>query len=156
MTETTTKQSSPVQLKAEHGSRQVVITTEQEDRFVMSCANAVEACLRHKSEKIVRSDIEKMIAHSRAWSAERGERISAAFIGPHESKITVFVVPKSEGFDFDLAEEVAELAHDLSRTYQAVWSDALEVPGGDDESLRTFIDFETVIPIYGQTAEPPR
>lgn len=149
MTDTKAKQSSPVHLKAEHGDRPVVITTEQEDRFVMSCASAIEACKRHQSDKIVGSDVVKLIAHCRAWAAERSERISAAYIGPHESKITVFVVPSEPGFDFDLAEEVAALSHDLSRTFQAVWSDALEVPGGDEDCLNSFIDFDSVLPIHG-------
>ncbi len=121
----------------------------------MSMERAIEACKLSHSQNIVRSDIKKMMEYCRDWASSRPD-VEAVYLGPHDFKITVFVVPKSDHFDFDLAEEVARLSQKIRQSYLAVRSEAIEVPGDSLESLRCFVDTDTAAMIYGKTAEPPQ
>ncbi len=158
MTRTETqKKTQAVQLNAQNPDQQVVITPPDQDRFVISCKKAIEACVKHhQSEKLMQADIAKMIQHCRGWVSEHADLVGKSYVAPHGYKIVFYVAPPTEGFSFDLAEKVADLSYELKRTYQAVSCDAMAIPGGDDEAVKAFVDIETAFPMggHGQREQP--
>jgi len=148
--------TDPIQIDHNDGERQVIITPENQDRFVMTCAKAVEYCELSNSFNIFKSDLLKLMEHCAAWAGKNKDRIREVFVGPHEYRVGVFVIPQSEHFDVELAERVAELSHEIGRAYPAVRAEAIEVPGHSKESQRCFVNTDKMTPVYGPASKSPQ
>ncbi len=159
-----TQKIEPLRLHHADRDRLILVTPENEDRFVLTCEKAIEGCKLSESRNLVRSDVAKLIERCRTWGHENGDLVRTIYVGPHEARMAVFVVPKTEHFDFELAERVAVLSHELSRAYLVVRPEAIEVlggggPGGSGESiddLRCFVNVEEAGMIYGAPSESPQ
>lgn len=142
-----------IQLDYQDRKRSVVVSPENQDRFVMTCERAIEACRLSESRNIFKSDIEKMVLHCQEWALAHAKSIRAIYVGPQEFHVIAFVVPVSDHFDFDLAEKVAELAHELTKKFPAARPDAIEVPGASADNLQRFVNLEEALLIYGTPVE---
>lgn len=110
------------------GDRPVVLTTEDEDRFVKSCRWVVEQSRLGDSRQALIDELNALFAHVREWAAHKADRIRACFAAPRDDQIAVFVIPRSERYDFDLADELTRLDFELAEKFQLCACDVLEIP----------------------------
>lgn len=150
MTHDTQQEQGPIRIDHHDGDRNVVLTPANQDRFIMSCKDAVASC---ESVSLWSADFRGLIAHLTEWVKGREGKLTSIFVSPADRRIGVFVVSASESFDFDLAEQVAELSHEILLHFKNIWPQALLIPGGDPDCLASFVDQRLALQVYGPISE---
>jgi hypothetical protein len=137
----------PIHLKYDAGK--VVVTPEDEDRFVMASQQAVAACQNVLAfDRFVSQFREDFLTRLRAWCEEHSAHVRSCFV-PFSlggKCIKVFVVSEAARFDFDLSDSIADLEMKLA---DDGWPcDILQIAAGEPEELQVFFDPEESIQVY--------
>ena len=144
---TLTTPDRPIQLHWNGGK--VVVTPEDENRFVKEAAWAVSAC---QSKLAIERYIEQLSAEFfptvREWCVAHSDRVQAAFVPLPTDHFHVFVVSRSPTYDFELSEPLADLESNL---LQKNWPcEVLQIPACDGDALQTFFNPEGSVQVYGE------
>jgi hypothetical protein len=147
MTQTLTSHKGPVQLHYDGG--QVVVTPEDQDRFVLAARQAVSACQGAVVvDRMVNQFKTDFLSRLHAWCIEHRPSVRACYVPYPPScgcAIKVFVVVKKSVFDLDLSDSVADLEASLDA---AGWPcDILQIATGLPEELQAFFDPEQSIQV---------
>jgi hypothetical protein len=127
----------------------VLITTLDEDRFFLPCAQAVEACKMHMSRKLWFDELDAMFVRVQKWATEHREQVHAAYAAPREGHVVIFIVPKSASFDLDLGAKATDLDIELAQQYPMIPSEVMQVPGQTPQQLSTFVKPGSAKTLYG-------
>lgn len=125
--------------------RQYVFHPKDDDLFIRTGRQVIYACRLDISIEVWTQECESMYEEVSNWAAQRADRILACYAVPRGIGIGLFFVPRSESFDFDLAEELADLTSKLVRTYNVGPVEIHQIP--DDEKVR-FIGSNTAREVY--------
>ena len=135
-----TAQKTPIQLSAADADRQVVITQEDEDRFSLTCAQAIEACKFHTNRKIWFEELASLFGFVQSWIKDNLPKVNSCYAAPRGGQVVIFIVPTAKSFDFELSDALADLSLALSEKFQQISSDVMQIPGKDPQHLQTFLD----------------
>lgn len=127
----------------------VLVTTQDEDRFSLPCAQAVEACKMHISRKVWFDELDAMLVRVHQWAADHAALVHAVHAAPREGRVVIFVVPKTDLYDRKLGAEITELDIELAQQFQVITSEVMQVPGKTPEQLATFVNPDVAKIIYG-------
>lgn len=141
-----TERDRPIQLKWDAGT--VVITPEDENRFVKESKWAVTACQNQlAAERFVEQFKSEFLARVHEWCQEHDDRVLAAYVALTSQHLQVFVVSRLGRYDFSLSDDVSDLESEL---FEKNWPcEIVQIPAGSIESLQTFFDPERSIEVYG-------
>jgi len=146
-------EAKPIQLQ--WGDGQVVVTPEDQDRFVKEAKWAVAACQGFiQIEKIFAKFKDEFLAKLRGWCERNADRITDCYVpfaSPHG--VQVYVIGASEGFDFQLSELLSELEQSLDNDGWV--ADILQLPQSSPEMLLSFFDPSRSIQVYGNGSGTP-
>lgn len=123
-----------------HNGPRVVVTPEDEDRFVLESQQAVSACQNAIAfDRFAEQLREGVLVRLYHWCSERSNRIRACYVPvPIAECVKVFMVVKAQRFDLALNDEIAQLEIDLE---DAGWPcDILQIAGDSPEELAAFVD----------------
>lgn len=127
----------------------VLVTAQDEDRFIVTCAQAVAACKVHISQKVWFDELDALLVRVRDWARHHADKVHAAYASPREGHIVLFVVPKSEQYDLDLGAKLTDLDIELGQQFQVIDTEVMQVPGKTPEHLSTFVKVEAAKQLYG-------
>jgi hypothetical protein len=138
--------NQPIQLR--HDGGQVVITPEDQDRFVRDSGWAVSACQGvFAIEKMLDHFAADFLRRLQAWCEQHRERVSACYVPYPTQEIRVFVISASKSFDFGLSDLISDLEMELA---SANWkADILQLPSSSPEMLQSFFDPSRSFLVYG-------
>lgn len=141
----------PLQLNWNDGERQVVVSPEDEDRFVVTCQDAAEACLQSREVLKWSHTFQKVLSFIRNDLDQSIERVMSCFVGPADGHLACFVIAKSSSFDFELAEVLADLEREIATAFpDFTYIRVQQIPRSTDtEILNTFFDPGKTIQIHG-------
>lgn len=143
---TTRPSTDPLRIdEAADAERTVVIHPENEDRFVRTGKQVIEACRLDISIEIWRHEFRSVIEHVRAWAAKHARQVQTCYISPRTAKLMLFVVPQGNQFDFDLADEMVMLNRDLMRNFAVGTVELLQIPATEKDR---FMHPAEALPIY--------
>jgi hypothetical protein len=115
----------------------------------MGACNAVLACQSAIAfDRFMDQFKSEILAHLCEWCKAHKDLVRACYVPmPFGAPcIKVFIVGRSERFDFGLSDLIADLEQDRSATS---WPcDILQIPSGSPEELRTFFDPGRSILVY--------
>jgi len=131
--------------------QQFVIELPQEDRIVQTGEQIIKACDLQITGVLWSKEFRAMLGRIGEFCASNKEHISACYTSLRSNKICVFFCPRSESFDFELSDALAEFSIEISERYSLVgrvhlrqvplWdvesfvpSDSLQFTGWDSES----------------------
>jgi len=136
-----------VRLSSDGGK--VVVTPEDEDRFVITAQNAVKACQEHqRTNEAIKQFKSGLLLPLMEWCEANQHWVSACYVPVPVGYVQVFVVGKSPKYDFGLGTELAQLELAL---VDAGWRvNVLQIPHADDEELKTYFDPEGALLVYAQ------
>jgi hypothetical protein len=146
MAATLSTNKGPIQLHYNAG--QVVVTPEDQDRFVVASRLAVTAC---QSAAIADRAINELKKHFfgklHEWCRANHKSVLACYAPfPSDNCLKVFVVAKSATFDFRLSDSIADLETEF---YSDGWPcDILQISSGEDSDLQVFFDPEQSIKVF--------
>jgi hypothetical protein len=138
----------PIQLRWDDGK--VVVTPEDEDRFIQEAGWAVRACQQKLAQdRFVEQFKNEFLLALHGWCESHSDRVRDCYVVPGSAWISVFIVTSAPGYDFDLSDAVADLEMAL---FEKKWpADVLQIPNAGPESLQTFFDREKAIQVYGNS-----
>ncbi len=127
----------------------VLVTAQDEDRFIVTCAQAVAACKMHISQKVWFGELDALLVTVRDWATQNASQVRAVYASPREGHIVLFVVPKSKQYDLDLGTKLTDLDVALSQQFQVIEAEVMQVPGNTAEELATFVNVDAGKQVYG-------
>ncbi len=128
--------------------RQVVFHPLNEDRFVMTCQQAIEAVTRGIGESVREDELKGLIAHVRDWSAKNKSLVSSCHMALRDGQIAIFVATSSEHYNHELADSLTELDVDLARTFPYSDCDVAQIPSDKPSVLAAFMDEAKALCLY--------
>jgi hypothetical protein len=136
----------PIQLR--HDGGQVVITPEDQDRFVKDAGWAVTACQGvFAVEKMLEHFTGDFLKRLSVWCEAHRDRIYACYVPFPSQSTRVFVISASPSFDFGLSDLISDLEMDLAKSNWV--ADVLQLPSSSPEMLRSFFDPSRSFQVYG-------
>ncbi|HEX7449599.1 MAG TPA: hypothetical protein VF306_18725 [Pirellulales bacterium] len=136
----------PIQIQWD-GPR-VLFTPEDQDRFVTEAQWAVNACQNAlAAERFWEQFTSEFLTTIHIWCEEHADHVAACYVPFPVQSLEVFVISRSERYDFSLSDAVTSLEFEL---YKKRWpSDVKQIPSGTISDLETFFDPASSIQIYG-------
>ena len=133
--------------EARDAERDVVLHPENDDLFVQTGKQVIEACRLNISVELWQHEVSAMFDRVRDWASNRSGRINGCFAAARPTKLVIFVTPTSRVYDFDLADEITSLNRDLLRNYNVGYVELSQVPG---DQMDRFVDPQQLRPIYAK------
>lgn len=147
----------PIQIDAKHdGDRIVVLTSVTEDRFVKTCQWLVETTKLGISHDVWLRELHQLLTYVRHWAEARADRVRSCFAAQRDSEMAIYVVPRSNRFDFDLSDELTQLDLELAEKFQACPCDVLQIPDEARDRLEDLAGHRLAVHIYGDTIRTQR
>jgi len=146
---TTTPQREEFHIDSEKdGERQFVLHPDDNDVFVRTGKQMIEAGRLSISIGVWLDEFKEMQGFVREWCAARAGRIQACLAVGRGAKVLLFFIPTGTQFSFDLADELAELNRELVTSFNIGMIEVGQVPQAE---LGRFIDIETARLVYGKS-----
>lgn len=143
-----TTSKGPIHLRY-HDDGQVVVTPEDQDRFVLASREAAMACQNQVAMSHFMEHFQKcVLAKLAGWCQSHSANVLACYIPfPFSGTCSkVFIVTNSAKFDFQLSDAIADLEVELD---EARWPcDILQIGSGGPEQLQVFFDPEQSIQVF--------
>lgn len=132
-----------------HKGGQVVVTPEDESRFVLASPQAVLACQQSEFKKNYAARFrEELLSPLRHWCEQHKDFVHACHISGNAlgNCYKVFVISQSQQFDFELSDMIADLETEFEKSD---WPcDILQIAPGSPEELRTFFDPQESLQVF--------
>lgn len=109
-------------------ARQFRIITSGEDIIQRTGEQVVRACQLQMSVAAWQQNFDLMVQHVEAWCKERADRVLAALVALRSDKIVFYIIPKSEGYDFGLGREQADLDIHMNTRGGIGYAETRQVP----------------------------
>jgi hypothetical protein len=130
-----------ITLLDESRSGQVLVIRRDEDRFILTAQEAVEAC--HAANESVRfshqfGELLELLAH---WIDQNKSRVHRAQIAVRESDLLFLVTQVSEAYDDELMEKLAGLDLDVANreSLSLIKLNVLAIPRATEEAATAFV-----------------
>ena len=138
-----------VTLLDEEDERSVLVTRKNEDRFIISAPDAVNACFLFDSAMSrMRDQITSLLAHLSDWIGSHRERIKSAHVAFRNKGDILFLVTQREvAFDQKLCDALADLdsAVACDPDFDAIQMEVLAIPCVSRASAAAFLSSGHVI-----------
>ncbi len=134
--------------ESEHGSLDFLVHPEDDDLFVRTGKQVIASCRLGIGFEAWLSDFTDLLADVHKWAGERSVKIQSCYCVPQSDRIVYFFATKPSQFDFDLAEELADLNIRLMNNYNVGAVELRQIPANEVER---FIDLESSRAIYDNT-----
>ncbi len=144
------KGQNAIHIDARDGERPVLLHPDNDDLFVRTGRQVIEACRLGISIELWLSEFNAMLEEARHWAEQRAAKVRACFCAPVNSRVVLYFVPNSKSFDFDLADGLAELNAELVKRFNVGMVEIHQVPW---EELDRFVDIESSRRVYGEQRE---
>jgi hypothetical protein len=132
------------------GHRPVLLHPEDNDLFVRTGKQVIEACRLGISVELWLSEFQAMLEEVQRWTAARAASVRACFAAARGARVALYFVPPHDQFDFDLAEQLAELNAELVKRFNIGMVEIYQIPWAE---LDRFINPKSARQIYG-TEQP--
>lgn len=130
--------------------QQVVVEPEDENRFMMTAKEAARACESAQNMKDVREQFTQLLVHLHSWCAAH-EAVHAGYAYPGDGYLNILVCTKGERYRFDFDDEITDLDMDLTRRFDWLRAEVLQIPESAKEGN---VALEKAILVYGDGSSP--
>jgi len=135
-----------------HDGGNVILHPEDNDLFMRTGKQVIEACRLGISIEVWLNEFAAMAAEVAQWAGRHAERVRSCYCVPVGARITLFFSPRSDSFDFDLAELLAELNADLNKQFNLGMVEVRQVPF---QQIDRFLDPEKALLVYADPGAGP-
>lgn len=147
MTDTRTKKEAVRISEARDGERRYLIHPEDDDLFVRTGKQVIEACRLGISLQLWVEEFMAMLEYVSDWAEQRKDSVRACFCAPQGASVTFFVATQSQQFDFDLSDAMTELNAELVQRFNVGPVELHQVPW---DEMDRFLDIKTARVVYGE------
>lgn len=140
----------PIQLRWSERTRRVTVSPADQDLFVVSVQEAIEACRAHAHRKKFEHQFKALLGILAEWVDKRREQIRNAIVTLQEDAVLFLVVRKEMGYDRTFEDDLTRLDMEVAQhpNLDVVRLTVLALPNCSDEALAGFINPEVYL-VYG-------
>ncbi|MBW3542975.1 MAG: hypothetical protein KY476_22155 [Planctomycetes bacterium] len=136
-------------------AQKVEVIAEDKHRFYMSVSEAAQACKAFSNAALWADEFKDFLVDLHKWCSDRPERVESCFVTWGEGGLTVYVITKSEDYDFGLDDELHELDLHMAAVYPDCPAEILQIPSGSHDELNSFFSPERSVQAYGDKGTTP-
>jgi hypothetical protein len=133
--------------QSREGEREFVFHPQNDDLFVRTGRQVIEHCRLGIGVEAWLGELHDLLGAVAMWCSERANKIRSCHVAPLASRVTLFFVPSSTSYDFDLGAELAELSVSLIQHYNVGMVETRQIPWSEQDR---FIRVDTSRLIYGE------
>ncbi len=134
--------------ESQDGDRNFVFHLSDNDLFVRTGRQLIEACQLNISIDLWKQELDLMFAYVMDWCGKKHIHVRTCLCEPRRARLVLHFIPKSDGFDFDLADGITELDCYLSRNFKNVGLvEAGQIPWAE---MERFVNPNLFFVIYGE------
>ncbi len=133
---------------------EIIVSPRDRDIFLINAEKATESCRNavRLDRRIERFELE-LLTPLHDWCSANAAKVRACYIPIPGRQIQVFVVTRSQRFDFEFAEKVAELELQIA---SFGWRIGIsQLPDADDGSLAAFFNPDGALEVYAESGSTP-
>jgi hypothetical protein len=124
---------------------QVLLRPENDDLFVRTGRQVIEACRLSISIELWVDEVKGMFEYISTWAQARDDiRACHASLG---SRISLFFIPKTDSFNFDLADALVQLNAQLVSQFNVGLVEVRQIPFAE---VDRFLDAALARTVYGE------
>jgi len=127
----------------------VVVTPDDEDRFMTTAAEAARACEHVQNLFQWKQEFDRLLTHVHGWCKARNETVSRAYLAATGEGLDVFLLTAGPEYRFDFDDLVSELDIELARRFKNCPSGVTHFPDTPSEPLSSFFDPSKALQLYG-------
>ncbi len=110
------------------GNTSYLLHPEDNDLFVRTGRQVIASCQLGISLELWLNELSSMMKAVHDWANVHAGHVRACYCAPQGTSVVFFFAPKSEQFDFDLADELAAFNLELLRTYNVGMAEMRQIP----------------------------
>lgn len=122
------KETNSIRVDESDSSSRVVFTPEDNDLFVLTCAQAVRAVKVGMNTGAFAHEVSELIQFVSSSLNKHKERIADCYAMPRHGELTFFVVAKSKTYDHDLAATLSQIDIKMAEKFQLIPSGVQQIP----------------------------
>lgn len=134
---------------ARDGDRPYLLTPPTRDLFIQTGKQIIDACQLGISVELWLQELGDMCDEVANWT-KVNSRVRSCYCSPSGPRITFFFAPASQRFDFDLADELADLVLALHK-FNVGMVELQQIPWGE---MDRFLNVEIAKHISGEEHSP--
>ena len=141
----------PVRLDYSEKNRQVVVCPKDNDMFVRSMEQIVEACVVHERtlQRAFRfkDQLDGLLKKLAQWLLDNKHRVHKAFLAPHEGGLRFLIIKIGARYDGDLEDSLTDLdiAVATSPEFDLLQLEVLCLPEVSMEAAHSFLPLSQVL-----------
>jgi len=143
-----------IRIDAADDQGQVVLTPEDQDRFVLSCRDTVRCASIGLGWNAISDEIDAIVRHVAEWAKSQHGVVEHCYVGIREGHLVVLVMPVGGSLRPDLASTLTELDIAIAEKFQACPCDVLQIPGSSLDDLSTIAYPQGLAHVYGKRRSP--
>ena len=135
----------PIRLNFE-SKRQVVVSPDDEDRFVTTEGEAALACKRESDDKEFKEQFLQFLTHLHDWCSRFTDVVRACYVTVGDSSLNVLICLHKKDYNFDFEDTIVDLDIEISQKFPLCIIEVLQVP--NQSSLTRDLPDEALF-VYG-------
>jgi hypothetical protein len=139
---TTATPSSALQLRWDMKEGLLIVTPEDQDRFVIKVRRAIELLKLAGRADEFQKQFGLLLRLLAQWLRERKKRVEKAFLTYRDGALSFVVVRSEAQYDDDFEDAVSDLDFGIARDadLDLIKMDAIALPPTSDTALQSFLD----------------
>lgn len=139
--------ADPIRLHFSDETR-VVVTPEDEDRFVTTATEAARACQQAQNAVAWQREFDRFLTHVFEWCSARRETIAKSYLAFSPEGLELFLLTRGSDYRFDVDDIISELDIELAQKFPRCPTEITQLPEAPIESLHAFFDPGKSLEIY--------
>lgn len=127
----------------------VVVTPEDEDRFMTTSAEAAYACRQAQDMLQWKNEFDRLLTHLHDWCREKKGEVARTYMAPSDGGLKVFILTKGPDYRFDFDDAISGLDIEVANRFGRCPTEVIHMPETPVSSLTSFFDQSKAWQIYG-------
>ena len=124
----------------------VIVTSNDEDRFVTTSSEAALACRQVEDSREWRRQWNEFLAFLHQWCKKHHGFVESGCVSVGDSGLNVLVCTHNEDYDFSIEDDLVKLDLSLAKRFPLCCADVMQIP--NQRSLRSELSSESLL-VYG-------
>ncbi len=122
-----TTKIDPIRLDFQ-SKRQVVVSPDDEDRFVTTEGEAAIACKQWSNREMFKEQFNAFLTEIHDWCEVRSAKVRSCFVSIGDSSLNILICTHGVDYDFEFDDAIVNLDVSLSEKFPLCIAELLQIP----------------------------
>ena len=140
--------SQPIRLRFDDQTP-VVVTSEDEDRFMTTSAEAAYACRQAENMLHWKNEFDHLLAFLHKWCAGKDKQVARTYMAISEDGLKAFILTRGPEYLFEFDDAISALDIEVAEKFERCPTEVIQMPETPAGSLTSFFYPAKAWQIYG-------